>query len=116
MASITPFVIDVDESRLSRLHQKLHLTDFPPELDQAGWTYGTPLSDVTRLAKYWRDGFDWRKQEAELNKLPQFATNIAVDGFGELNVHFVHQKSPVAGAIPLLFIHGCTMVLAMMTS
>lgn len=115
MASITPFVIDIDESRLSRLHQKLQLTDFPPELDQAGWTYGAPLSDITRLTKYWKDGFDWRKQEAELNKLPQFTTNITVDGFEELNVHFVHQRSPVEGAIPLLFIHGCTGILTAVT-
>lgn len=108
MAPIVPFTINVDESKLHRLQQKLQLTDFPPELDDAGSTYGAPLSDVTRLAKYWASGFDWKAQEAKLNQLAQFTTDITVDGFGTLNVHFVHEKSDVSGAIPLLFIHGCT--------
>lgn len=107
MSSIAPFTINIDESRLRRLHQKLELADFPPELDDAGSTYGAPLSDVTRVAKYWKDGFDWRAQEAKLNRLPQFTTDITVEGFGVLNIHFVHQKSDIPGAIPLLFVHGC---------
>lgn len=110
MSTIVPFTINVEESRLHRLHQKLELTDFPDELDEAGWTYGAPLTDVKRLAKHWKDGFNWREQEAELNQLPQFTTNIVTEGFGELNIHFVHQKSDVATAIPLLFIHGCKTV------
>lgn len=107
MPPITPFKIAVDEAKIHRLQQKLRLTDFPPELEDAGSSYGAPLSDVTRLAKYWADGFDWRAQEARLNQLPQFTTDISVEGFGELNIHFVHEKSDVPGAIPLLFIHGC---------
>jgi hypothetical protein len=104
---ITPFTINVDEKKLHRLQQKLQLADFPPELDDAGSTYGARLPDITRLAKYWGDGFNWRAQEAKLNQLPQFTTDITIDGFGELNIHFVHQKSDVPGSIPLLFIHGC---------
>nr|VWO97451.1 BTP domain-containing protein [Ganoderma boninense] len=35
-----------------------------------------------------------------------FTRDIDVDGFGTLNVHYVHQTSEVKGAIPLLFVHG----------
>ncbi|TFY62429.1 hypothetical protein EVG20_g6712 [Dentipellis fragilis] len=35
-----------------------------------------------------------------------FTRDIAVDGFGALNVRYVHQKSEVEGAVPLLFVHG----------
>ena len=52
--------------------------------------------------------YDWRAQEAALNKeLPMFTCDIPVEGHGALNVHYVHQESTVAGAIPLLFVHGC---------
>jgi len=34
-------------------------------------------------------------------------TVVEVEGFGELDMHFIHQKSEVEGAIPLLFVHGC---------
>lgn len=41
-----------------------------------------------------------------MNSLPQFETQITVDGFGPIDMHFLHQKSDVKGAIPLLFVHG----------
>jgi hypothetical protein len=37
---------------------------------------------------------------------------MEVGGFGELNVHYVHQRNAVEGAIPLLFVHGCTSLMA----
>lgn len=107
MASIEPYTISVPEERRERLIKKLEATTFPDELDQAGWDYGAPLADVKRLATYWKENFDWRKQEAKLNELPNFKTAIQVDGFESLDIHFVYQKSNVDGAIPLLFSHGC---------
>lgn len=41
-----------------------------------------------------------------MNQLPNFETTVEVKGFGSIDMHFIHQKSDVAGAIPLLFIHG----------
>jgi hypothetical protein len=39
-----------------------------------------------------------------------FTRDIQVEGFGVLNIHYVHQRSQVQGAIPLLFVHGCVQV------
>lgn len=107
MATPTLYQINVSESSIKTLRDKLNLATFPDELTDANWELGAPLSHVKRLSEYWRDGFDWRAQESKLNQLPQFTTKIAVDRFVELDVHFVHQKSKVDGAIPLLFVHGC---------
>lgn len=106
MAPVEPYKIRVPDDAISRLKQKLVLADFPDELEEVGWDRGSPLKDVKRLAAYWQDGFDWRKAEAKLNELPQFTTDVDVDGFGTLKIHFVHMKSNVEGAIPLLFSHG----------
>ncbi len=73
----------------------------------ANLRHWTNRADVERLTKYWNHGFDWRNQEAELNKLAHFKTEIEVDDFGTLDMHFVHERSKVKGAIPLLFVHGC---------
>lgn len=103
-----PFTISIPDSRIAHLKQKLALTTFPDALDDAGWAYGVPLADMRRLVARWQDGFDWRAQEARLNaELPQFTRDIDVAGHGTLNVHYVHQKSDVVDAIPLLFVHGC---------
>ena len=107
MASVSAFKIEVPDSKLSKLKTRLEVTDFPDELDEAGWNYGAPLSDVKRLTAYWKNEFDWRKQEEEMNKLPNFQTAVEVDGFDPLKIHFIHQKSHNANAIPLLFVHGC---------
>lgn len=112
MASIESYTISVPEEERERLIKKLEATTLPDELDQAGWDYGAPLADVKRLATYWREKFDWRKQEAKLNELPNFKTPIQVDGFEPLDIHFVHQKSDVDGAIPLLFSHGCALLVS----
>ncbi|PPR05383.1 hypothetical protein CVT24_007997 [Panaeolus cyanescens] len=103
----TPFAINVPDTSIQALKEKLALTTFPDELDDAGWSYGVPLSDLKRLVARWKDGYDWRKYEKELNdELPQFIRTIHVDGFGDLGIHYVHQKSKVQNAIPLLFVHG----------
>ena len=103
----TPFKAAVPNADIESLRSALELTRFPDELDGAGWDYGSPLADVKRLVEHWKGEFDWRKAESEINKLPMFTRDIEVQGFGTLNVHYVHQTSDVKGAIPLLFVHGC---------
>ncbi|KAI0358761.1 alpha/beta-hydrolase [Trametes cingulata] len=105
-AAEVPFKVSVQEEELELLRKKLELTRFPDELDEAEWEYGVPLADLRRLVARWKDGFDWRKSEAEINALPQFTRDIEVEGFGTLNIHYVHQKSDVENAVPLLFVHG----------
>ncbi|TLS21941.1 uncharacterized protein PpBr36_09519 [Pyricularia pennisetigena] len=104
--SVTPYKINVPEDKITRLKQKLAAADLPDELEDAGWKQGSPLADVKRLAEYWRDEFDWRQAEAELNQMPQFMTTIQIDGFDPIDLHFVHVKSRAPNAIPLLFCHG----------
>lgn len=105
---IKPFKIAVPDLVIEQLKSKLAGASFADPVEFADdWNYGSPLNDVKRLAERWQNGFDWRKQEAKLNELPQFTTPIAPDGFGNLNIHFVHQKSTKPGSIPLLFVHGC---------
>lgn len=106
--SETSFNIAIPDEKLALLRQKLELTTFPDELEGSGWEYGVPLKDVRRLVEKWKNGFDWRAQEAQINsELPQFTRDIEVNGHGTLNIHYVHKKSTVVGAIPLLFVHGC---------
>lgn len=107
MALIAPYTFAIPEEKLEQLKQKLSLATFPDELDEASWNYGSPLVEIKRVAKYWQEKFDLKNLESEINKLPNFNTSINVDGFGSLNIHFVHQKSDVEKAIPLLFVHGC---------
>ncbi|KAI0330189.1 alpha/beta-hydrolase [Cubamyces sp. BRFM 1775] len=105
-ATEQPFTLSVSDADLELLREKLELARLPDELEGAGWDYGAPLADIQRLLSHWKGAYDWRKSEAEINKLPMFTRDIDVEGFGTLNIHYVHQKSDAANAIPLLFVHG----------
>ncbi|KUJ19127.1 alpha/beta-hydrolase [Mollisia scopiformis] len=100
-----PYKISVPQEKIDNLKLKLSQAEFPDELSESAWELGVPLSDMKRLVKAWQQ-WDWRQAEEKINKLPQFHTPINVDGFGELDIHFVWQKSEVKNAIPLLFCHG----------
>ncbi|MES0190875.1 epoxide hydrolase family protein [Mesorhizobium sp. LSJC264A00] len=62
---------------------------------------GADLPFIKRLADYWRDRFDWRVQEARLNRLPQYLTRL-----NNLDVHFVHQPGNGPAPLPLIITHG----------
>jgi len=105
---LRPYKIAVDDAQLADLKDRLSRAALPDELDGAGWELGSPLRDISQILAHWRDTYDWRAAEDQLNReLPQFVTSVVVDGFEPLDVHFVHKRC--AGndnAIPLLFVHG----------
>lgn len=96
-----PFEVHVSESVLADLRDRIRKTRWPDSVLDSGWNYGAEMSAVRRLADYWEKRFDWRKEEAFLNSLPHFRLKIE-----DLNVHFVHIKSPNPEAIPLILTHG----------
>ncbi len=99
--AIEPFEIQIDEVALADLRDRLARTRFPDEIAGTGWEYGMPLGYLRELVEYWREEYDWRAQEAQLNTLPQFRTRID----GHL-IHLIHVRAPHADAFPLLLLHG----------
>jgi hypothetical protein len=109
MSNIRPYKIQVSEDRIDRLRRKLELTDLPSGIatsKDSPWELGPPLDEISRLADSWLKIFDWRKAEARLNTMPHFMATVTINGFEPLDVHFLHKKSELPGAIPLLFLHG----------
>ncbi|MEN3307310.1 MAG: epoxide hydrolase [Micromonosporaceae bacterium] len=98
---VRPFRIDIPEADLRYLHDRLATARWSGELPGVGWTRGMALGHLRELAEYWRTGYDWRAQEARLNRYPQFTTEI--DG---QRIHFLHIRSDQPDATPLLITHG----------
>ena len=98
---IRPFRVEIPQAELDDLRERLDRTRWPAEGPGEGWSRGVPVGYLRELAGYWRDGFDWRAQEARLNRLPQFTTTI----HGQ-PIHFLHVRSPEPDALPLLVTHG----------
>ena len=101
MAELKQFRIDVPTEVLDDLHARLAQTRWPEAECVDDWSQGIPLGYTRELAAYWADGYDWRSRQAALNRFDQFTTEI--DG---LDIHFIHQRSPHADALPLVITHG----------
>ncbi len=99
---LRPFEIAIAESEVDELRERLARTRWPDAgVVGSAWARGVPLDYLRSLADYWRSGFDWRRQEADLNRSPQFTTTI--DG---QPIHFAHARSPERDALPLLLLHS----------
>jgi pimeloyl-ACP methyl ester carboxylesterase len=100
-SEIEAFRIEIPQGEVDDLRARLRNTRWPvtPRVDD--WSRGVPVSYLKELAEYWADGYDWRAQEAALNEIPQFITEI-----NGQRIHFFHQRSPEPDAKALILTHG----------
>ncbi len=98
-----PFVVTVPDEELADLRARLASVRWADDFANADWRYGVERGWLEEMVAYWRDDYDWRAQEREINRLPQF--RVTIDG---VPIHFVHVKGRGDGArrMPLLLLHG----------
>jgi pimeloyl-ACP methyl ester carboxylesterase len=99
--AIRPFRVDVAQAELDDLRDRLARTRWPDDYEGVGWDYGADLATMKELATYWRDGYDWRRQEAYLNSFPHYTAELN----GE-ELTFIHVRGTGPDPIPLLLLHG----------
>jgi len=98
---IRPFRVDMPDEAVADLRRRIAAARWPSRELVGDRSQGVQLATLQELARYWTSDYDWRACEAKLNALPQFKTEI--DG---VDIHFIHVKSPHAGALPLIITHG----------
>lgn len=98
---VRPFTIHVPDEVLDDLHRRLEQTRFPGEMPDSGWEYGSNLGYIQDLVQYWRTTFDWRAQEAKLNRFQHYKSRV--DG---LDIHFIHERGQGPNPMPLIMTHG----------
>lgn len=101
MKQVKPFKINVEQSVLDDLKNRLKQTRWPDADQDAGWSQGTNKAYLQQLVNYWVTTYDWRKQEALLNKFPQYT--VEIDG---ITIHFLHIKGQGKNPKPLILTHG----------
>jgi len=96
-----PFTIAIPETELADLRRRLTDTRWADDFGNADWRYGVERGWLEDMVRYWRDGYDWRAVEREINRMPQF--KVTIDG---VPIHFVHIRGKGANPMPLLLVHG----------
>ena len=98
---IRPFRVEMPDEAIADLRRRVAAWR-PPEREPVDdQSQGVQLATVQHLANYWATEYDWRRCQAKLNALPQFMTSI-----DDLDVHFIHVRSPHQNALPLIVSHG----------
>jgi microsomal epoxide hydrolase len=95
------FTLHVADDVLADLRARLARTRWPDEAPGAGWAHGTSLTYMKTLVDYWRDTYDWRAQEARLNRWRQFTVPLRA-----IDLHFIHEPGVGPAPLPLLLSHG----------
>lgn len=95
------FVINVSDSDLADLRDRIARTRWPDQVASAGWDYGTELSYLRGLLDSWHGGFDWRARERELNRFAHFRASV-----GGLGIHFIREEGRGPDPMPLVLTHG----------
>src|SRR5438445_42557 len=100
-ALVRPFTVSIPDSEIDDVKQRLARTRWPDPETVGDWSQGVRVENARSLVDYWERGYDWRRFESELNRFPQFLTEI--DG---LDIHFIHVRSRNPNAMPLILTHG----------
>ena len=98
---IHPFRIDVPDKTLEKI--RTQVADYPwHEMpDDGGWAYGTHLGYMKELCAYWVNEFDWRKQEAAINRFSHYIAPVQ-----GIDLHFIQEKGDGPSPLPLIISHG----------
>jgi len=99
--SPTPFTLHVSDEILADLQSRLARVRWPDEPPLRRWSTGTSVGYMKQLVDYWRSGFDWRAQEAVLNRFRQFTVPLA-----GIDLHFIHEQGKGPDPMPLVLSHG----------
>jgi microsomal epoxide hydrolase len=105
-----PFRAHIPDGTLEDLGARLNATadivatyenSFAPEDE----SYGLRKEWMDDAVAYWRDGFDWRTVEKEINGFPNYTTTLSTRGH-TFTVHFMALFSEKPDAVPVIMTHG----------
>jgi len=98
--SISPFTISIPQSILDDLQDRLRRTRWADEIDD-GWVLGTDRTQLRALVDHWTGAFDWRLQEAAMNRFAHYRATV-----NGVSVHFVHERGAGEHPLPIVLTHG----------
>ena len=98
---IKKFKINIAESKIYRIYQKVIEYDWNIIVNLDDWNQGTNKVYLKELCNYWVDKYDWRKYEKVLNNFSNFKTKV-----DDINIHFIKEIGSGINPKTLLLMHG----------
>ncbi len=95
------FRIEIPEADLIDLRERLDRYRPAPDFANDDWRYGMNGESLASLIEYWRTDFDWRRQEADMNRFEHFRVEI-----DNVPIHFMKKAGVGPNPMPLILTHG----------
>jgi len=103
-----PFRIEVPDSVLMDLKERLARTRWPIEAKAPPWKFGASLDYMRRVADHWQHRYDWRRTEAAMNRFTHYRVRLgeALGADVACDVHFILERGSGPNPLPLILTHG----------
>jgi microsomal epoxide hydrolase len=106
------FRINISVDAIADLNSRLATSKYPTMPARVGLAneLGLEVEDLKEVVDYWKDDFDWKVKEAELNTFDQYTIEI-----DSMKLHYIHVRASASSTyqkktnetVPaLLFVHG----------
>ena len=99
--TMNEFHIHIAGRQLEDLRRRVEETRLPRPWPGRDWRLGMDDEYLPALLRRWKEGYDWRRKEEELNRWPQFTCEL-----DDMTIHFFHIRGGKPGAPALLLAHG----------
>lgn len=101
MAEVEAFTIEIEQSELDDLAERIDRTRWPVQVGNPDGRYGIPRDFVEDLGSYWRNSYDWRAVETEMNTFDHY--RVEIDG---IPIHFIRIAGKGPDPTPIVLTHG----------
>ena len=99
--TVQPFEVEIRQSTLDDLQARLASTRHVPHDEASDWDAGMNPAYLRRLVDYWALQYDWRAEEARINRFAHFRANVR-----GTTVHFIHERGKGDAPLPIVLTHG----------
>jgi microsomal epoxide hydrolase len=99
--AVQPFELKITQATLDDLQKRLARTRLPPHEQATTWDAGMSPAYLAELLEYWKSGYDFREQEAQINRFAHFRADVL-----GTTLHFIHQRGAGPAPLPLVLTHG----------
>ena len=101
MTRPTPFKIEIPQSAINKIMERVRAFEWPDAPAGGGWAYGAELATMKEIVEFWLQHYDWYREQEIINHLPHFKARVR-----DLDIHFIHLRSNAPKRRPLLITHG----------
>jgi hypothetical protein len=105
-----PYNISVDPAFIEETRGKVEKFRGTADVSAPPWFDGPPAANINSVAKYWAGSYDWSAAQASINSnFSHYFTTVpppSVNYNESVDLHFIHERSEMENAIPIILLHG----------